>query len=184
MGYLRLIILEALTQVVIFFQIGGLQILSKLMQTTLFTLAAVLIISYTQALNGDLPDPVKTPGAIFSFATAKMVCEPGWAKRHRNVTEEEKRQVYAEYGIAHHKPGDYEVDHLISLEIGGNNQISNLWPQSFITHPWNAHVKDKLENKLHELVCKGELELAVAQKAISTNWIDAYHKYIGDSLLQ
>jgi hypothetical protein len=38
------------------------------------------------------------------------------------------------------------VDHLVSLEIGGANTVQNLWPQSYDTTPWNAHVKDKLEN--------------------------------------
>jgi hypothetical protein len=87
---------------------------------------------------------VKNPGAIMPGVTAKMVCEPIWSKRHRNVTEEEKKLVYAEYSISHHQPGEYEIDHLISFKVGGSNQISNLCPQSFITEPWNAHVKDKL----------------------------------------
>jgi hypothetical protein len=41
-----------------------------------------------------------------------------------------KRKVYAEYGITHHEPSEFEVDHLISLELGGSNSIRNLWPES------------------------------------------------------
>jgi len=41
----------------------------------------------------------------------------------RNVPESEKRQVYAEYGIRSHASGQYEVDHLIPLELGGSNSI-------------------------------------------------------------
>ena len=41
----------------------------------------------------------------------------------RNVPESEKRQVYAEYGIRSHASGQYEVDHLIPLELSGSNSI-------------------------------------------------------------
>ena len=36
----------------------------------------------------------------------------------------------------------------------------------------------RLENKLHELVCHGSLNLEEAQQGISTNWIEAYKKYM------
>ena len=42
---------------------------------------------------------------------------------------------------------------------------------------WNAHVKDELEDRLHELVCDGELDLSTAQHDISADWILAYKKY-------
>ncbi len=81
----------------------------------------------------------------------------GYASRVRAVPAAVKKQAYASYGITQHAPGEYEVDHLISLELGGSNSIKNLWPQSYKTKPWNAYVKDQLENKLHRMVCSGEL---------------------------
>ena len=120
-----------------------------------------------------LPDPNLTPGSTFDV-TAQDVCTPGYAKKLRNVPEEMKREVYREYGITSHGPGDYEIDHLISLELGGSNSIKNLWPESHRTSPWNAQVKDRLEDKLHELVCSGQLDLKTAQQAIASNWIEAY----------
>ena len=45
------------------------------------------------------------------------------------------------------------IDHLIPLEHGGSNSIKKLWPECHRTSPWNAQVKDNLEDKLHELVC-------------------------------
>jgi hypothetical protein len=90
-----------------------------------------------------------------------------------------KLEVYAEYAITMHGPGDYEVDHLIPLELGGSNSIKNLWPESHRTAPWNAQVKDLLEGKLHELVLRGQLDLKTAQQAIAVNWIEAYKAYVG-----
>ena len=127
---------------------------------------------------GDLPDPVLTPGAIRAVTMAQ-VCIKGSSGKARNVPNSVKRQVYKAYGIVNAAPGEYEVDHLISLELGGSNDIKNLWPQSYITTPWNAHLKDKLETRLHALVCRGMLTLEEAQKAISSNWIAAYQKYFG-----
>ena len=74
------------------------------------------------------------------------------------------------------------MDHLISLELGGSNSIRNLWPESRRTQPWNAWVKDALENKLHRMVCTGQLDLKVAQHDIATNWIAAYKKYFHTDL--
>jgi hypothetical protein len=63
------------------------------------------------------------------------------------------------------------VDHLISLELGGADVAENLWPQSYDTVTWNAHTKDKLEDRLHALVCAGRLPLEQAQRDIATDWI-------------
>ena len=112
-----------------------------------------------------LPDPNLTPD-VFDV-TAQDVCIPGYTKKVRNVPAEMKREVYEEYGVTSHGSGDYEVDHLIPLELGGSNSIKNLWPESHRTSPWNAQVKDRLEGKLHELVCSGQLDLKTAQQAIA-----------------
>jgi hypothetical protein len=79
-----------------------------------------------------LPDPKLTPGDTFDV-TAQDVCVPGYAKKVRAVPAWLKRQAYAEYGITQYKTGDYEVDHLIPLSLGGSNSIRNLWPQSTTT---------------------------------------------------
>ena len=124
-----------------------------------------------------VPDPKLTPGDAFEV-TAQDLCVPGYTKKVRNVPAEMKREVYQEYGITSHGSGDYEVDHLIPLELGGSNSIKNLWPESHRTSPWNAQVKDRLEGKLHELVCSGQLDLKTAQQAIASNWIEAYKMYV------
>ena len=55
----------------------------------------------------------------------------------------------------------------------------NLCPESYIGD-WNAHIKDKLENKLHQDVCAGQVDLKTAQREIATDWLAAYRKYVGE----
>ena len=72
----------------------------------------------------------------------------------------------------------YEEDHLISLELGGDpRNPNNLWPEPWFG-PWNARDKDMLEGKLHRMVCDGQIPLRDAQKAIATDWVGAYRKYV------
>jgi len=101
------------------------------------------------------------------------VCKPGYASSTRNVPQSEKNQVYAEYGITSHTTGQYEVDHLVSLELGGSNDISNLWPEAASPKP-GFHEKDKVENYLNSQVCSGAISLQQAQVEISTNWLGVY----------
>jgi hypothetical protein len=126
-------------------------------------------------VNGPLPDSACTPGAIFSTATVSQICTPGYASSVRNVTTSVKNKVYAEYGITSHFSGEYEVDHLISLELGGSNDISNLWPEAASPTP-GFHQKDQVENYLHTQVCAGKIDLAKAQYEIATNWLTVYNQ--------
>ncbi len=124
-------------------------------------------------VQGPLPDSACTPGAIFAGATKEQICTSGYAKSVRDVPDEEKAQVYAEYGISSHRPGEYEVDHLVSLELGGSNDIANLWPEAASPRP-GYHEKDRYENYLHDQVCSGESSLAEAQHRIATDWLRAW----------
>ena len=121
------------------------------------------------------PDPTLTPGATLPV-TAADVCRPGYAVRH--LDGRTKAKVYREYGIER-KSGYYEIDHLISLSLGGSNDIRNLWPQSYEAAPWGAGAKDRLEERLHELVCSGAITLQDAQEALAEDWVETYEKYIG-----
>lgn len=122
-----------------------------------------------ESSNG-LPDSPCTPGAVFPDATKDLICQPGYSSSVRNVPVEVKAQVYAEYGIASHEPGQYEVDHLISLELGGSNDIANLWPELADPRP-GFHEKDHVEDYLHSQVCNGSMPLEQAQLQIASNWV-------------
>jgi len=125
--------------------------------------------------NGGLSDSACTPGAILATATKEAICQSGYASTVRNVPTSVKNQVYAEYDIRSHAPGQYEVDHLVSLELGGSNELSNLWPELASPQP-GFHEKDSVENDLHSQVCSGAMALKEAQIEIATNWLAVYQK--------
>lgn len=116
-----------------------------------------------------LPDAKYTPGQANPALTKAVLCAPGFRTgKYRSVSESEKHQDCREYGVTGACPDHrFEIDHLISLELGGSDAITNLWPQ-----PWQeARVKDKVENKAHAAVCAGKITLQFAQHAIATDWV-------------
>jgi hypothetical protein len=76
----------------------------------------------------------------------------------------------ASYGYQNRPRGDFELDHLISLELGGApTDPANLWPE---LGP-SPNPKDAIEGRLKQQVCNGQLSLAEAQHEIATNWTTA-----------
>ena len=119
------------------------------------------------------PSQSLTPGKALPVDT-KSVCTPGYSKSVRDVSVATKKQVYMEYGVPYPQPqGSYEVDHFISLELGGSNNITNLWPETASPKP-GFHEKDKVEDYLHQQVCSGAITLTEAQREISTDWYAVY----------
>jgi hypothetical protein len=126
-------------------------------------------------VSSGLPDHACTPGDIFPHATKDEICVPGYASSVRDVPQSVKEQVYAAYGISSRNPGQYEVDHLVNLSIGGSNDVSNLWPQAASPTP-GFHEKDKVEVYLQDQVCSGKMDLRTAQIQIATNWLQVYNQ--------
>lgn len=129
-------------------------------------------VSGCRVLNG-VQDNYCTPGSIFPEVTKDQVCVSGYSSSVRNVPESEKVAVYKEYGIETRTTGEFEVDHLISLELGGSNDIANLWPEAAEPRP-GFHEKDKVENFLHQQVCSGQISLEQAQSEIAHDWLTVY----------
>lgn len=122
-----------------------------------------------------MPDKDCTPGAVFESATKEEICVSGYSSSVRNVSTSLKKKVFAQYGIEYPVPfGSYEVDHLIPLALGGNNDIANLWPKSAEPFP-GFYEKNITGNYLHEEVCKGNIALSVAQERIADNWTLIYN---------
>lgn len=122
-------------------------------------------------LSGPRPDPTCTPGAIDPAVTQQnigsTICTSGYTTKVRpstSQTNKMKSAMYRSYGIPAGTTS--ELDHLVSLELGGSNDAANLWPEvGKLPNP-----KDTVENALHKAVCSGKVTLAAAQQAIATNW--------------
>ncbi len=139
-----------------------------------------ILISFEATVNASGPKPrsVFTPGEVRPITLAE-VCETEKAEViARDIPLDKQQEVFRMYGIASPKPGQYEVDYLITPDLGGTESIRNLWPEPYSAR-WNARVKDRLEQRLHELVCSGKIDLPTAQRAIAADWIGAYKKYVG-----
>ncbi len=123
------------------------------------------------------PNHALTPGHAFATATTAQVCVSGYSATVRNVTDDTRKAVFTSYALAYPPPsGAYELDHLIPLELGGDNTAANLWPQVY-HGAGSADIKDHLENHLHDLVCAGQLDLPTAQQAIAGDWMAAAAQY-------
>lgn len=121
----------------------------------------------------DLPDPHCTPGAINHPAVtqatlASTICASGWTKTVRpptSKTSKIKKQIDVAYGLPTTTKG--ELDHLVSLELGG----APLDPRNLWVEPGTLpNPKDAVENQLNSAVCSGLVPLAPAQQAIATDW--------------
>jgi hypothetical protein len=129
--------------------------------------------------SGLVPNPNLTPGETISLSK-NDVCQSNDLSENAAVPEATKDAVFSAYGVKDAPKNSYEVDFLITPALGGSASIRNLWPQPYPRASWNAYRKDVLEERLHSLVCSGEIDLGTAQREIATNWIDAYKKYVDD----
>ena len=126
--------------------------------------------------TGRLPNPSLTPGATLKL-TKDDLCGPNRKEPDGSLSISMKSKVFELYKIRTEDTTPHNIDHLIPISLGGSNDIENLWPQP-LSGEWNYSQKNQLERQLHKLVCNGQLDLATAQKEISTDWVSAYKKYI------
>jgi hypothetical protein len=114
----------------------------------------------------------------------QTICVRGYSQSIRppvRYTVRLKRAQIREYGYRDRWLHDYEEDHLIALSLGGSpTSPENLWPQPHdVVGGWGSYAKDRLEARLHWLVCHRGLALATAQRDLASDWIAAYKRYVG-----
>jgi hypothetical protein len=131
---------------------------------------------------GVLPRHDLTPGAIDPRVTQRnirnTICWRGYTASVRppfeytNAMKHRLMRLYGVRGSIH----DYELDHLIPLELGGCPDCeANLWPQPRNVFPGAAE-KDEVEDYLHHGVCSGALSLGEAQREIASDWYAVYKR--------
>jgi hypothetical protein len=134
------------------------------------------------ARSGILPRHDLTPGALDPRVNqsniGSTICRHGYAASVRppfeftNAAKHRLMHAYGATGSIH----DYELDHLIPLELGGCPDCDvNLWPESRNVFPGAAE-KDEVEDYLNHAVCTGAMPLAQAQQEIASDWYAVYQK--------
>jgi hypothetical protein len=129
-----------------------------------------------------LPDPNCTPGAINETLTLDVMTNKGFGTdcvRNQATSADKKLDTYTWYKAR--KPVTNtgknqvcELDHLVSLELGGADTLDNIWPQcgpkKAILNSRYFKRKDAVENFLAGEVRNGKISLAEAQKRIAEDW--------------
>ena len=134
-----------------------------------FAIAIVVVALAPRGGGGShaiVADPRRTPGVLNPNVTQadirSTICRRGWTSTIRppesytNALKQKQMRQYRETGSM----SDYQEDHFISLELGGNpTDPRNLWPEPYP----RASQMDQTENQLNAEVCSGQLTLAQAQ---------------------
>ena len=144
--------------------------MKRLLCTLIYVFPLLALAQTTEVLNPDVKQDT----------IDQTICTPGYTKSVRpatSYTNGVKAKLMREQGIDQARMHDFELDHIIPLEIGGHpRNIHNLQLQ-----PWEgddgAKAKDKLEHRLHRMVCRRRITLSDAQACIWSNWKVCAAKY-------
>ncbi len=137
----------------------------------------------TQLKSGyPVPDPKCTPGAVNPTLTVDVLRNPEFRTscvRDNATSATQKANTYVWYSINHpdHNQGVMQVcelDHLVSLELGGADSLDNIWPQcgppNVVLRERYFKEKDAVENYLAKQVRDGVMDLKDAQHGIAEDW--------------
>ena len=129
-----------------------------------------------------VPDPKCTPGAINPALTLEVLRNPDFhtgCVRDCTTNTKQKNTIYGKYGITHptnnvNANQTCELDHLVSLELGGADSLDNIWPQcgpaGVMLGGRFFKIKDMVENYLAAEVKAGDIPLDTAQTGIASDW--------------
>ena len=109
------------------------------------------------------------------------ICVPGYTASVRpstSYTNGVKVKLLREQGLPLADASKYELDHRLSLSLGGHpRNLKNLQLQ-----PWEgedgAKRKDRLEQRLQQLVCAGKVMLDKARQEMYFDWRGAFRTYV------
>lgn len=124
------------------------------------------------------PDRHFTPGSALVGVTTAQICAPTWNAAHKTISFTVQNEVSAEYGVLAGNGTVNHLDQLIPATLGGDATAHNVWPQPADGRQPGWETKNRVETRLHQLVCQGHLALSVAQQAIASDWLAAMHSYL------
>jgi hypothetical protein len=104
-------------------------------------------------MTNNLPDITCAPKATIKTATNKQICGRIFPTSTGNISETTKSMIYNSYNHSSYTPGQYEINHLMSLGLGGSNELANLFPEPASPRT-GFHEKDLVKNYLHNRVCE------------------------------
>jgi hypothetical protein len=130
------------------------------------------------------PNPMLTPGVPNAQVTQANIAETigrvGWTATIRppvSTTSIIKQHIMQRDGLTG-DPSQWELDHFISLELGGHpSALGNLWCQPYtvgIPAGMGARAKDRVETALKVMIVGGLISLAEGQRRIKTDWYAEY----------
>jgi hypothetical protein len=129
-----------------------------------------------------MPDPSCSPGAVNPTLTVAVLTAKGFTTdcvRDRATSANKKEITYKWYKVPKpaHNTGQgqvCELDHIISLELGGADTLENIWPQCgpsrAVLNSRFFKQKDMVENFLADEVATMRIDLADAQRGIAQDW--------------
>ena len=119
---------------------------------------------------------------VTQASIGQTICVAGYTKSVRpasSYTNGVKSRLMGDAGLDPALKGDYELDHIVPLALGGHpRKLSNLMLQPW-DGPQGAHMKDILEARLLHLVCSGDVTLTDAQICIAADWAACAARYPG-----
>ena len=124
--------------------------------TSFLWLSHLPVFSIEPVLPPPTPNPQRSPGDLCTEESDDFLeyrYEEQFPYCSRNVPYEVKNRIYEQYGVPEHLRGDYTIDHIIPLSIGGSNAVRNLWPE----HKSIKAQRPELEYCLYLRVRDGEL---------------------------
>ena len=84
--------------------------------------------------------------------------------------------MFNEYRLGPQESKHYGLDFLIPIQLGGANTMANIWPMP-LNRGLSFHQKEVLNIRMHIVVCHGEMAIAQAQQAFSTDWVKLWVLY-------
>ena len=136
--------------------------------------------SFFNLRNSHDPNSWRTYNPVVTQETIQQtICVPGYTASVRPpyyVTSVIKKRLLEARGMTWDDAKNVELDHIISLSIGGEPGDAE-HTSNFQLQPWpEAKRKDRLELVEMQCVCDGIVTLDEARKDME-NWEQAYHKY-------